>query len=51
MGQDTTGKVRGIHAGPVRLTPLGAALVALAIALPGGLLLWVGQALWLWLAH
>ncbi len=47
MGQGATGKVKGIHAGPVRLTPLGAALLALAVAVPGGLAIWFGQALWL----
>lgn len=48
MGHERTAKVRGVRADPVRLTPLGAALVALTVAVPGGLLLWVGQMLWLW---
>jgi hypothetical protein len=30
----------------VRLTPLGAALVALAVALPCGLLLWLAELAW-----
>ncbi len=47
MDQVNEGKVRGVRAEPVRLTPLGAALVALAIAVPGGLLIWIGQAVWL----
>jgi hypothetical protein len=47
MGQSETDKIKGIHAGPVRLTPLGAALVALAVAVPGGLAIWFGQAVWL----
>jgi hypothetical protein len=38
----------GVTAGPVRLTPLGAALLALSVALPGGLILWLGQLLWRW---
>jgi len=38
--------VKGLRAGPARLTPLGAAIVALALALPGGALLWVGDLVW-----
>jgi hypothetical protein len=41
--------VMGVRAGPVRLTPLGAALVALAVAVPGGLVLMLGEVVWrLW---
>ncbi len=39
--------VLGHHAPPVRLTPLGAALLALAVALPAGALL--ALLVWLWL--
>lgn len=39
--------VLGKHARPVRLTPLGAALLALAVALPAGGLLALLD--WLWL--
>jgi hypothetical protein len=48
MGQGETGKVQGVHAGPVRLTPLGAALLALVVAVPGGVIIWLGQVIWLW---
>lgn len=41
-------KVKGHHAPPVRLTPLGAALLAAAVAIPGGLLLMLAD--WLWRA-
>lgn len=41
--------VMGVKAGPVRLTPLGAALVALAFALPGGLVLLLGELVWRWM--
>jgi hypothetical protein len=39
-------KVQGRHAPPVRLTPLGAALIAAAVALPGGLLFALVDLLW-----
>jgi hypothetical protein len=35
--------VMGVKAGPVRLTPLGAAILALAVALPGGAVLALGE--------
>ena len=37
--------LRRIEAPPPRLTPYGAALLALAVALPGGLILWLAEAL------
>ncbi len=40
------GTVRGIAAAPVRLTPLGAALVAACAALAGGALLGAIDLLW-----
>jgi len=41
--------VHGHHAPPVRLTPLGAALLALAVALPCGAVLTLLDWLWSWL--
>ncbi len=46
MDRREGGTVKGMRAGPVRLTPLGAAILALALALPGGALLWVGELVW-----
>lgn len=46
MTKRNPGGVKGVRAGPVRLTPLGAAIVALALALPGGALLALGE--WIW---
>lgn len=50
MDKRRGGKVKGVRAGPVRLTPLGAALVALAAALPGGAVLMLADAVWRWMA-
>ena len=41
--------VMGVRAGPVRLTVLGAALLALAVAVPGGMVLLLAEAIWRWL--
>jgi hypothetical protein len=46
MAEGRSGTVRGVRAGPVRLTPLGAAIVALLAALPVGALLWGGELVW-----
>jgi hypothetical protein len=38
--------VMGVRAGPVRLTPLGAALVAMVVAVPVGVVLMLGEVVW-----
>ena len=39
--------LKTIKAPPPRLTPYGAALLALFVALPCGILLWLIEAIWL----